>query len=137
MSEEFIQYRFPCNTCLVQAACRDRDRMSIKDTKINHEISSLGVPLFKDKDKSWHKGLLECMLNLQKQIMDKVSRTEGKEDFNKQETDRLPMQYIYLMIDMSQILCHMANSTSWREGELFEFDRIEIKRRLTRLTRWL
>jgi len=133
MTEEFIQYTLPCTTCIVQAACKDNDK--IKQHDINLSRPSLSLPIFKDK--SYHKGILECMLNLQKQIMDKVSRTEDIEDFNKQEVDKLPMQYIHILIDMSAILCHIVNSTSWREGELFEFDRYEIKRRLTRLSRWL
>jgi len=133
MSEEFIEYMFPCNECLVQAACKDNAK--IKNTDINRHRPSLALPIFKDK--SYHKGLLECMMNLQKRIMDKVSRDEGTEDFDKQDIDKIPMKYVHLLIDMSAILCHMVNSTSWREGELFEFDRIELKRRLTRLERWL
>jgi len=133
MSEEFIQYRFPCKTCLVQAACQDLDR--IKSRELNENRPSLALPIFKDK--SYHKGLLECILNLLKQIMDKVSRDGGLKDFDKQDADKLPMAYVHLLIDTSAILCHMVNSTSWREGELFEFDRIELKRRLTQLERWL
>ncbi len=135
MSEEFIQYIFPCNTCLVQAACQDRKRAreSVKD--LMHNVPSLGVPKFDNK--SYHKGLIECIVNIQKQIIDRVDKTEDLDDFNKQTKDNLPMKYIHVMISMSNILCHMVNSTSWREGELFDFDRIEIKKRLSQLKGWL
>ena len=133
MSEEFIQYHFPCSVCLVQAACKDRKRVGEQVKEIMTGVPSLGVPRFKDK--SYHKGFLECLMNIQKQIMDRVSRTEGPD--NKQERDQLPMQYVHIMISMTDILCHMINSTSWREGELFDFDRVEIKKRLSRLKGWL
>jgi len=133
MSEEFIQFRFPCNECLVQAACKDRKRVKQQVKEIMQDVPSLGVPRFKNK--SYYKGLIECLINIQKQVVDKVSRNKGAD--NKQEQDNLPMQYVHLIISMSDILCHMINSTSWREGELFEFDRMEIKQRLTQLERWL
>ena len=133
MSEEFIQYRFPCGECLVQAACKDRKRVRKEVKNVRNDVASLGVPRFKDK--SYHKGLLECLMNIQKDIINKVSRNEGTD--NIQVPDQLPMQYVHLMISMADILCHMINSTSWREGELFEFDRAEIKRRLSHLKGWL
>ena len=133
MSEEFIQYHFPCHTCIVQAACTDKARVKKQVKEIMNDVPSLGVPHFKDK--SYHKGLLECLMNITKQVVDKVSRTE--EAGQKQMKDKLPMQYVHLVIDMSDILCHMVNTTSWREGELFEFDRVELKRRLNHLKGWL
>ncbi len=134
MSEEFIEYHFPCSVCIVQAACKDRQRIRGPIEKVETGVPSLGVPKFK-KGKTYHKGILECLMNVQKRVMDKVSRTEGPN--RVQEKDKLPMQYLNVMIGVSEILCHMVNSTSWEEGELFEFDRIEIKRRLSKLEGWL
>ena len=51
--------------------------------------------------------------------------------------DNLPMAYVNVLWAMAQIICHMVNSTSWEEGELFEFDQIEIKRRLSKLKGWI
>jgi len=138
MSEEFIQYYFPCNECLVQAACKDRDNISsVKNhiKGINHSLPSLGIPKF-EEGKSYPKGLLECWANIVKDIMDRVSR----EDINngrKTTKDQMPTQYVHVMIDVAAIMCYMVNSTSWREGELFDFDRDEIKRKLYHLERWL
>ena len=136
MSEEFIQYYFPCNECLVQAACKDRKNISsVKNhiKGINHALPSLGIPKFKE-GKSYPKGLLECWANIGKDIMDKLSRTE---DTNGTQKDILPMRYVHIMISMAEIMCHMVNSASWREGELFDFDRDEIKRKLSHLKGWL
>ncbi len=136
MSEEFIQYHFPCGECLVQAACKDHKRIREEVKKIMNDVPSLGVPKF-EKDKSYHKGLLECLMNIQQQILNQVSRSENPDNNEQQVVDKLPMKYVHIMISMADILCHMVNTTSWREGELFDFDRVEIKKRLTQLKGWL
>jgi len=142
MSEEFIQYMFPCFECLVQAACRDYDRLKIvKDRKkikignIRSDRPSLAVPVFDPNVKSYHKGVMECWANMGASLMDKVSKEE--DPIKHQKVDNLPMSYVHVLQAMAQIMCHMVNSTSWREGELFEFDQVEIKRRLSKLKGWL
>jgi hypothetical protein len=135
MSEEFIQYRFPCSECLVQAACKDYDgnRKQLKD--IREERPSLAVPIFDQTKKSYHKGLMECWANMGASLMGKVSKTE--DPLKHQKVDNLPMSYVHVLWAMAQIMCHIVNTTSWRKGELYEFDRIEIKSRLSKLKGWL
>ncbi len=135
MSEQFIQYMFPCSECLVQAACKDYDgrRKQLKD--IRGDRPSLAVPIFDQTKKSYHKGLMECWANMGASMMNKVSKEE--DPIKHQKADNLPMSYVHILQAMAQIMCHMVNSTSWEEGELYEFDRIEIKRRLSQLKRWI
>jgi len=142
MSEEFIQYVFPCVECLVQAACQDHDRLRIiKDRKeiqtrhIRSDRPSLAVPKFDLNDKTYHKGLIECWANMGASMMNKVSKEE--DPIKHQKADNLPMPYVHILIAMTQIICHMVNSTSWEEGTLHEFDRIEIKARLSKLKGWI
>lgn len=142
MSEEFIQYMFPCAECLVQAACEDYNMLRILDDKkkinvrdIRNNRPSLAVPIFDQTKKSYHKGFMECWANIGASLMNKVDKTE--DPVKHQKVDNLPMSYVHVLQAMTQIMCHMVNSTSWEEGELYEFDRIEIKRRLSKLKGWI
>ncbi len=135
MSEEFIQFYFPCNICLVQAACKDRENVKERVKGINNQVPSLGIPNF-EEGKSYHKGLLECWANVGRDIMDRLSRSELN-DGSQTTRDQIPTQYVHVMIDIAEILCYMINSTSWSEGKLFDFDRDEIKRKLSHLKRWI
>ena len=135
MSEKFYQYYFPCVECIVRPICKDKRQM-MEDVKVNGSVPSLGVPIWDFNVKSYHKGLIECTINILKDIMNKVSRTEP-EDRKDYELDNLPMEYVHLLIDMADLTCHMINSTSWREGELQNFDRFELKSRVDKLGYWL
>ncbi len=142
MSEKFIQYMFPCSECLVQAACQDHNKLRILKNKdkikidnIRSDRPSLAVPIFDLNVKSYHKGLMECWANMGASLMNKISKTE--DPIKHQKVDNLPMAYVHVLCGMAQIMCHMVNSTSWQEGELHGFDRIEIKQRLSKLKGWL
>ena len=138
MSEEFIQYMFPCSECLVQAACKEhkhlrilKDKKKIKIRDIRSNRPSLAVPIFDPNNKTYHKGLMECWANMGASMMNRVSKEEGP--IKHQKLDNLPMSYVHILQAMAQIMCHMVNTTSWEEGKLYEFDQIEIKQRLSRL----
>lgn len=135
MSEEFIQYTFPCDKCLVQAACQDYDKEKVKLKNVRSNRPSLALPAFDPTKKTYHKVLMECWANIGRDILDAVSKTE--DPTRHQKTDNLPMPYVHILWAMSQIMCHIVNTTSWRKGELYEFDRMEIKRRLEKLKGWL
>ncbi len=135
MSEEFIQYMFPCNECIVQAACKDYDGRRKQLKNIRGGRPSLAVPAFDETKKSYHKGLMECWANMGQSMMSKVSKTE--EPLKHQKIDNLPIEYVHILLGIAQIMCHIVNTTSWEEGELYEFDRIEIKNRLSKLKGWL
>ena len=135
MSEKFHQYYFPCAECIVRAICKDKERM-MEQIKVRGDVPSLGVPIWDYQDKSYHKGLLECTINILKDITDKLSKVEP-ENRKTMEQDNIPMQYVHTLIDMADVMCHMINSTSWREAELKGFDAIELKRRLDKISHWM
>jgi len=135
MSEQFHQYYFPCVECIVRAACKDKENM-MEQIKVRGDVPSLGVPIWDYAEKSYHKGLLECTVNILKNITDKINKSEP-ENTPAGLMDNIPMQYVHLFISMADIMCHIINSTSWREGELQEFDRFEIERRLKMLPGWV
>ena len=135
MTEKFHQYYFPCGECIVRAICQDKARI-MEQIKIRGDVPSLGVPIWDYQEKSYHKGLFECLVNILKQITDKVNKSEP-EHTPAAQRDNIPMKYVHLLIDMSNIMCHIIHSTSWEIGELQEFDRFEIERRLKMLPGWV
>ena len=108
----------------------------MEQIKVRGDVPSLGVPMWDYQDKSYHKGLLECTINILKDITDKLSKVEP-ENRKTMEQDNIPMQYVHTLIDMADVMCHMINSTSWREAELKGFDAIELKRRLDKISHWM
>jgi hypothetical protein len=48
--------------------------------------------------------------------------------------NKIPMQYVMLMGQMSYLLQWMINSTSWERGELQDFDRQEIRLKCKSIT---
>jgi len=134
MSEKFYQFYFPCVECLVRPICKDKEKM-MEQVKVKGTVPSLGVPIWDYNEKSYHKGLLECAVNIIKNITDKINKSEP-EHTPAAQRDNIPMEYVHLFIDMADIMCHIIHTTSWREGELQEFDRFEIERRLQRLPNW-
>jgi len=128
-SENFIQYRFPCDTCLVQAACQDRERAKEAVKELHPHSHSMALPKFEGK--SYYKALIECMMNLQGEIMNKVSKLEGPD--GNQEEDNLPIKYVHILHTMSQISRYIINSTSWKDGKLHSFDEFEVGSKLKRL----
>jgi hypothetical protein len=135
MSEKFYEYYFPCVECIVRPMCKDKDRM-MEQIKVRGDVPSLGVPLWNWDEKSYHKGLLECIINILKRVTDKISRTEPA-NRAKGELDKIPMEYVHTLIDMADVMCHMIHTTSWDIGTLKEFDRLELSNRLDKLKHWL
>ena len=129
MSEHFIQYRFPCDTCLVQAACQDKDMAKEQQLKLFPNRPSMAVPHYEDK--TYFKGLIECIINLLVPAMNNISKLEGPE--GRQEDDNLPIDYVMLLHTMAQISGYIINSTSWKDGKLHDFDKFEVAQKLSRL----
>ena len=108
----------------------------MEQIKVRGDVPSLGVPIWNYSEKSYHKGLLECTVNILKNITDKINKSEP-ENTPAAQRDNIPMEYVHLFIDIANTMCHIIHSTSWREGELQEFDRAEIEKRLKQLTGWM
>ena len=135
MSENFIQYTFPCKECIVQSICKDGEQAieNIKHGLIDRP--SLAVPRFKDPDKSYHKGLIECWANIGIQIINGMMKSEDSN--GKEVHNNIPYRYVCAIQQMTNIMGYMVNSTSWEKGETFEFDRTELARRLKHVKGWL
>jgi len=127
MSQEFVQFTFPCSDCIVRAACKDQERLTVKDLYNTKSAKCLTIPKLED-DKSYHKVLMECMANLFKDIMGSVQKDEDPIGVNKE--NKLPYRYVTLFYQMACAMQYMVNSTSWKIGELKDFDRDEINRKL-------
>ena len=120
MSESFIQVTIPCKNCLVAAACQDKK-------KLNDDIydSMLAISKFDLSKKIYRKGLIECWANLGWNIISNMRDTEVK---NKTK-ESIP-EFMDLLIELTALLQWMVNSTSWKKGQKFGFDKTEITRRL-------
>jgi hypothetical protein len=137
MSEEFIQFTIPCETCIVQSMCTEKE--NVKDKKINtqHKMC-LSLPEWNIEEKIYLKGLFECMINLSWKITEALTREKIRDDEEgSQQSRRIPTQYIDMLIDVVATLQWMINSTSWKEGKLHNFDAYEIKHKLKNVTHWL
>ena len=124
MSDEFIQFNFPCTDCIVRAACKNKPNK--KDLYRGGSIPCLALPNVKDK--SYHKMLIECWANLGCSILNHVSKLELPIGVNKD--NQVPASYIRAMHQMTKAIGYMVNSTSWREGQLLPFDKMEIDEKL-------
>ena len=131
MSCEFIQFHFPCKDCLVRAACKEKP----KDEDVQHlfmdghTVPCLALPKIPLDVKSYHKGLLECWANIGVNIICRMSKKEDPKTCTE-SNNNIPMQYVILMGNMIYLLQWMINSTSWNEGLLKDFDKLEINRKV-------
>lgn len=138
MSEAFIQFTLPCETCIVQSMCKDKSRMD--DVKIHRSVKTcLALPDWDINEKIYIKGLIECWLNLGCDISQKLMRIklDNKLKYLNDQNTSIPNQYLDFLFVIANALQWMINSTSWREGKLYKFDSFEIKEKLKYLTNWL
>lgn len=125
MSDEFIQFDFPCSDCIIRAACKYKP--TAKDDLYGRAgLPCLALPFVKEK--SYHKMLIECWANLGFDLLNHVSKLEFPIGVNKD--NQVPSSYIRAMQQMTKAIGYMVNSASWREGELFPFDKLEIDKKL-------
>lgn len=131
MSNEFVQFIFPCTECLVRAACKDKVKNNDNNTihlYDNVNPRCLAVPKL-SQDVTYMKGLIECCINLGTSIQNSMRKTEDPHTC-RETNNNIPMQYVILMGQIAYLLQWIINSQSWSDGILHEFDRIEIKNKL-------
>ena len=129
MSENFLQIKLPCGECLVQAICKDK---SGKGLKLNKSTGyCLALPDWDMSKKNYQKGVFECWANFGWQLIQSISKKENSERIN------VPPQFLDTFVDILSALQWMINCTSWHEGKLHQFDKMEIKTKLKYITRWL
>lgn len=136
MSLQFIQFKIPCETCIVQSMCQDKQ--DISDIKLNKNTNKcLGIPDWDMSEKSYTKGLIECWANIGWDIIKQINREKPRGLAIKGEPYSVPTQYIDMLIDIIGTLQWIVNSTSWDKGELHNFDSFELERKLKDVTHWL
>ncbi len=132
MSQDFIQFTFPCKDCVVRAACTEKPENETIKHLFNDPNSPrcLAVPNL-PSDITYHKGILECWANLG---VDIINSTQKSEDPKTQieKHNNIPIQYVDLIGHMSYLLQWIIHSTSWRLGELKDFDQSEIDLKIKR-----
>ncbi len=138
MSEEFIEFRFPCPECLVRAACQQKGRLPKAEKKLTEDdlydakdSACITVPSYNFDKKSYEKMFMECMANMNKRMMNSVGNNENDDGSNA--TTGVPMEYIRLFQIMSEAMQYIVNSTSWETGKLQKFDKDEINGKLKRI----
>lgn len=130
MSTEFVQFRFPCKTCIVQACCQEKPKDEVKLYQ-GHDAMCLAIPEI-PPNITYSKGLLECWGNIGVGIVNSMQKAEDPK--TQTEThNNIPYQYVALLVHMAGIIVHITNSVSWTEGQLFDFDRFEISRKIKNL----
>jgi len=134
MSTEFIQFIFPCKDCIVRASCKEKPDHEGKLSVLFNDSGRprcLAVPKL-SQDVAYHKGVLECWANIGAQLINSMQKSEDPKTLSETH-NKIPMQYVALMGKISYILAYIVNTTSWRVGELQEFDQFEIKQRIKNL----
>ena len=128
---KFIEFGFPCNECLVAAACTDKKRITSKDLLDQGPgVRCLALPVYDHKTSSHQKMLLECLGGM----LCRVAR-----DLNEDRGMKIPEQYRHFLIEYLGIFEWITNSSSWTYNlpEVADFDKFEIRRKLRMLDRLL
>jgi len=141
MSLQFLQFKMPCSECVVQAICKDKHHKSTDLSRLTYLC--LALPDWDPRKKIYVKGLSECWANFGYDIIRALNtakldnrRIERREATVK-KTSTIPTQYIDFLIDVINTIQWLVNSTSWREGELYDFDTIEIENKIKNVAHWL
>ena len=106
MSDEFLEFQFPCKECLVTAICREKpgitgsDKQNLLERDRTH---CLTLP-YVSKDKHYHKMLIECWANLGQSMFCQVQNVENPVGTNVEL--QVPINYIF-MLELWQILLNI------------------------------
>ena len=135
MSDEFLEFNFPCKDCLVRAVCEekpnitDKEKQDLIDRVRTH---CLTIP-YVAEDKHYHKMLIECWINMGKAVFDSVGNVENPHGMNAEL--KVPISMIFQLRDMANIGQYIVNTLSWQKGELHDFDIDEVRRKLKAIFR--
>jgi hypothetical protein len=129
MSDNFLDFQFPCKDCLVRAVCEEKPEIKDDDKKKLYErdrTHCLTIPYI-SKEKHYHKMLIECWANMGKSLFDQVSNVEHPHKMNSDL--KVPIWYIFKLRDIANLAQWIVNSTSWEKGDLKKFDQDEVNRK--------
>jgi hypothetical protein len=124
VSQDFIQFGFPCTDCLVAAACQDKKLIEKKDLlDFPGGIRCLALPVFDTETSSHQKSLLECVANV---IWDTAC------SLNEDRNMQIPEQYRHFLMEYLGIFQYIINTTSWNSNinPVADFDKFEIRRKM-------
>jgi hypothetical protein len=130
-SEKFTQIGFPCVDCLVNATCREKPDKEVADPNDYYPMV-LAFKKWDESKKVYRKGLLECWVNMGRQIIDKARDKDCT--YKPQSMNPAFLDFILAIIGMLEYIIH---STSWAEGEKQDFDIVEIQRQLDLARGWI
>ena len=126
MSQEFVQFGFPCTDCLVAAACRDKENVRNKDL-LDHSggggIRCLALPTYDKETSSHSKSLLECVANVIWNTACELNQDRGM---------KIPTGYRHFLIAYLGIFQYVINTTSWDHNleQIADFDKFEIRNKI-------
>ena len=132
---DFIEFVFPCDDCLVSAACKDKKRITKKDLldQKTGSVRCLAMPNFDplSLDTCLAKVFISCMANMAWKFADHLR--------NEDRSKGIPEEYRHFLIDYLAILQYVVNTTSWVGGmeKVADFDKDEIRRKLDFAKTWL
>ena len=92
----------------------------------------LALRRWDESKKVYRKGLIEAWANLGWDIFQNMRTSE----FNELPPEVAPV-YLDVLIELSALIQWIINSSSWREGQKFDFDISEIKHKLKLANNWV
>jgi len=133
MSDEFLEFHFPCKECLVRAVCEEKPEINDTDKKRLIErdrTHCLTLPYVSD-EKHYHRMIIECWANLGWRVFNSVSNVENPVGVS--DPMKVPIRFVFWLRDIANIMQYIVNSTSWETGKLEDFDKDEINRKVKML----
>lgn len=131
-SEKFEQINIPCKDCLVQAMCDDKK--AIENITKGYDLFDFMLALRKwdESKKVYRKGLIEAWANLGWKIFENI-RTDSFRDLPPEVS---PV-YLDALMELAGVIQWIINSTSWRKGQKFDFDIVQIEHKIDMAKRWV
>lgn len=122
---EFIEVDFPCKTCITQAMCQYVKYLEamVKRSKI------LAVPDFDENKATYHRVLIECWVNLGNQILRNTTKIVASNN-KTAKNHGVPFDHLILISKMAALMEYIIHSASWRDGQVYQFDKVKINRDL-------
>ena len=85
---------------------------------------------------SHQKRLIEAFYSYESQIIQRTS--VNKESYNsKLSTDGINMDFVFMLRELANFTGYFINTTSWKDQQMHEFDRQELKSRLQKVIKLL
>jgi hypothetical protein len=131
-SVKFLQINIPCNECLVQASCKEKEKIDEELKKYELYNFLLSLRKWDESKKMYRKGLIEAWVNMGHDIVFTM-----RSDESNGVPNRAQPTYINALIEIMNTLQWMINSQSWRDGMVHDFDKEEVAKKLKQAIGWI